>query len=397
VTPPRSNERLVLAALLLGGLVLRPQLVGIGPLSGDIQSELGLSHATAGLLATIPVLCMGLLAPLGPILAARFGTVAIVTTCIGLIGVAGVLRAFVDDATSMMALTVAIGLGMGAAGVLMPVVVREHLPERALDGTVAYSAGIQAGAAASAAAAIPLAAMFGGWRGALVAVSVVSLLIVVPWSAAFRRAKPVTAVLRRMSLRDFLDPLGWWFALLFGLFGVAYYGLVAWVADAYVDLGWTPLEAGGLLGLLNVGALTGVLSVRFLVGRIGGQNVGMVLMGGLFAGAIAGLALAPGMGLAWAALAGYANGSLFPLMLTLPVRSSTSTREVAGRSTVMIGAGYALAAVGPVGLGAARDASGSFHASLLILVAIGTLLLFGLALTVLSAGSWTSRIESPRA
>jgi CP family cyanate transporter-like MFS transporter len=281
--------------------------------------------------------------------------------------------------------------------VLMPVVVREHLPERGLDGTVAYSAGIQAGAATSAAAAIPFAALLGGWRGALVALSVVSLLIVVPWSAAFRRATRVTAVLRRMSLRDFLDPLGWWFALLFGLFGVAYYGLVAWVADAYLELGWAPLEAGGLLGLLNVGALIGVLSVRFLVGRIGGQNVGMVLMGGLFAGAIAGLALAPGLGLAWAALAGYANGSLFPLMLTLPVRSSTSTPEVAGRSTVMIGAGYTLAAVSPVGLGAARDASGSFHASLLILVGIGILLVFGLALTVLSAGSWTSRIESPRA
>jgi MFS transporter, CP family, cyanate transporter len=396
VPPPRSNERLVLAALFLGGLVLRPQLVGIGPISGDIQRDLGLSHATAGLLATIPVLCMGVLAPLGPILAARLGTVATVTTCIGLIGVAGVLRAFVDDQTSLVALTIAIGLGMGAGGVLMPVVVREHLPDRALDGTVAYSAGIQAGAAFSAAAAIPLAALFGGWRGALVALSVVSLLIVVPWAAAFRRATRVSAALRATSFRDFLDPVGWWFALLFGLFGVAYYGLVAWVADAYVELGWAPLEAGGLLGLLNVGALSGVLSVRFVLGRMGGQNVAMVLMGGIFAGAIAGLALAPGLGLAWAAVAGYANGSLFPLMLTLPVRSSASTREVAGRSTVMVGAGYTLAAVSPVGLGAARDVSGSFHSSLLILVGIGVLLVFGLVLTVLSPGSWTSRIESPR-
>jgi CP family cyanate transporter-like MFS transporter len=397
VPPPRSHERLVLAALLLGGLVLRPQLVGIGPLSGDIQRDLGLSHTAAGLLATIPVLCMGLLAPLGPIVAARFGTVATVTACIGLIGIAGVVRAFADDQWTMLALTVGIGVGMGAGGVLLPVVVREHLPDRALDGTVAYSSGIQAGAAASAVAAIPLAAMLGGWRGALIALSVLSLVIVVPWSAAFRRATRVTGTLRRTSIRDFLDRTGWWFALLFGLFGVAYYGLIAWLADAYVEFGWAPVEAGGLVGLLNAGALVGALTIRFIVPRIGGQNVAIVLIGAIFTGAIAGLALSPGLGLVWAALAGYANGSLFPLLLNLPVRSSTSTQQVAGRSTLMIGAGYTLAASSPVALGAVRDASGSFHASLMILVGIGVVLLVGLSVTMLSVRSWMAEVGSHRA
>jgi CP family cyanate transporter-like MFS transporter len=346
----------------------------------------------AGLLATIPVLCMGLLAPLGPLMAARSGTVNAVTLCVGLIGIAGVLRAFVDGHWALIVLTVAIGLGMGAGGVLMPVVVREHLPERALDGTVAYTSGIQAGAAASAAAAIPLAVL-GGWRGALVAFSVSTLLIVIPWRAAFHRATRRAGRLRRAVLRDFLDRTGWWFAFLFGLFGVVYYGLVAWLADAYVEFGWAPVEAGGLLGLLNVGSLTGALTVRFVAARIGGQNVAIVLMGVLFAIAIAGLALSPGLGLAWAVVAGYANGSLFPLLLTLPVRSSASTEQVAARSTVMIGAGYTLAAVSPVGLGAARDASGTFHTSLIILAGIGVVLTIGLAMTIRLARYWTPDAE----
>jgi cyanate permease len=62
----------------------------------------------------------------------------------------------------------------------------------------------------------------------------------------------------------------------------------------------------------------------------------------------------------------------------------------------MIGAGYTLAAVGPVGLGAARDASGSFHASLMILVGIGLVLVFGLALTMLSARSWMTDVGATR-
>ena len=388
MSPPRSNDRSVLVALLLGGLVLRPQLVGIGPLSADIQGDLGLTHGMAGLLATIPVLCMGLLAPVGTIIAARFGTAATMAASFALIGVAGILRTVVDDPWSMMALTTGIGLGMGAAGVLMPVVVREHLPGRALDGTVAYSAGIQAGAAASAAAAIPLAAVLGGWRGALMVISVVSLGVLIPWIAAFRGRSHSAGSLRMTSIRDFFDRTGWWFALLFGLFGVAYYGMIAWLADAYIEFGWTSAAAGGLLALLNIGALTGALTVRTIVGAVGSQNATIVLMGTVFAAAIAGLALAPDLGLVWAALAGYANGSLFPLMLTLPVRSSSSTEQVAGRSTVMIGAGYTLAAVSPVVLGAARDASGSFHASLVILVIVAGVLAVGLLGTIAAARRW---------
>jgi MFS transporter, CP family, cyanate transporter len=52
----------LLAGLFLAALALRPQVVGIGPLLPSIRDDLGLSHAVAGLLGTIPVLCMGLFA-----------------------------------------------------------------------------------------------------------------------------------------------------------------------------------------------------------------------------------------------------------------------------------------------------------------------------------------------
>ena len=49
----------LLAGLFLAGLALRPQIVGIGPLIPSIQDDLDVSHSVAGLLGTIPVLCMG--------------------------------------------------------------------------------------------------------------------------------------------------------------------------------------------------------------------------------------------------------------------------------------------------------------------------------------------------
>ena len=58
----------LLVALFLAALALRPQLVGIGPLLPPIQDDLDVTHAVAGLLGTIPVLCMGLFAPPAPFL-----------------------------------------------------------------------------------------------------------------------------------------------------------------------------------------------------------------------------------------------------------------------------------------------------------------------------------------
>ena len=68
------RRRALLAALFLAALALRPQLVGIGPLIPAIQDDLDVSHAVAGLLGTIPVLCMGLFAPPAPFLSRRLGS-----------------------------------------------------------------------------------------------------------------------------------------------------------------------------------------------------------------------------------------------------------------------------------------------------------------------------------
>jgi len=66
----------LLVALFLAAVALRPQLVGVGPLLPSIQTDLGVSHAVAGLLGTIPVLCMGLFAPPAPcfLMALVFGS-----------------------------------------------------------------------------------------------------------------------------------------------------------------------------------------------------------------------------------------------------------------------------------------------------------------------------------
>ena len=78
-------------------------------------------------------------------------------------------------------LTWPVGIGMGLGNALAPISVKEHFEKRPATGTGVYTTGIQIGSTSAAALAVPLAAWFGGWRGALIAISCVALLSLVAW------------------------------------------------------------------------------------------------------------------------------------------------------------------------------------------------------------------------
>ena len=170
-----------LAGLFFAAIALRPQIVGIGPLLPEIQESLDASHALVGLLGTIPVLCMGLFAPPAAYLAARVGTRAGIAWSLALIGVFGIARAVSPGAALLILLTWPVGIGMGLAGALVPVAVKERFPLRPAGPTGIYTTGIQVGSAVSAAIAVPLAAWYGGWRWSLAVFSLATCVLVGVW------------------------------------------------------------------------------------------------------------------------------------------------------------------------------------------------------------------------
>src|SRR6186713_1744067 len=120
----------ILAGLFLVALTLRPQIVGVGPLLPEIQNGLDTTHAVVGLLATIPVLCMGLFAPPAAYLSARVGTRTAVTLSVLLVGVFGLARAVAPSAALVVLFTWPVGIGMGLAGAVVPVAVKERFAAR---------------------------------------------------------------------------------------------------------------------------------------------------------------------------------------------------------------------------------------------------------------------------
>jgi CP family cyanate transporter-like MFS transporter len=162
-------------------------------------------------------------------------------------------------------------------------------------------------------------------------------------------------------------------AVVFGLFGTVYYGMIAWLPDAYIERGWDQASAGAIIAVLNVGSLVGALSIALISARLGyGWAVRTTAAG--FAIAAVGFATVAEGSFFWAALAGYANGALFPLLLAQPLRRAASSAQIAQFSAIMLGGGYTIAAIGPVVLGAARDRTGSFGFGLILLAAAAVLL-----------------------
>jgi CP family cyanate transporter-like MFS transporter len=382
VTPRRRSAR-ALATLFLVGLALRPQIVGVGPLLPRIQSALGISHGVAGLLSTIPVLCMGLFAPLAPALLRRYGSRAAVGVSVITVGVFGIVRAGLPDAALVLALTVPVGIGIAGAGTLLPVVVREEYPLRPALGTSVYAAGINVGATVASLAAVPLAVVI-GWRGALVVYSAATLAFVLPWLG---RPHPEAHSVERAPL-PWRVRIAWGLVGTFALQSILFYGFNAWLADAYVDRGWSQAAAGGLVAVMNALALAVGIGAGALGDRVGSRRRFLV------AGSVLALAAASLMAAnvpsawVWTVALGASSGLLFTTAMTLPLDTAHGRGEVAAMSTLMLGVGYVIAALAPVVLGAVRDATGSFTLPLALLAADA------LALLCLTATISTRRLAA---
>jgi CP family cyanate transporter-like MFS transporter len=241
----------LLVALFLAALTLRPQLVGVGPLLPSIQADLGVSHAFAGLLATIPVLCMGLFAPPAPYVSARAGSRRAIAGAVAVVGAFGIARALVPGAAGVVLLTIPIGIGMGLAGAMLPVAVKERFADRPGFATGVYAVGLTLGSAIAAAAAVPLADLGSGWRTPLLVFGVVSTGLAAVW-LVLTRAGPAQVRLESRPLRlPFSNPLAWRLVAAFFFMSAIFYGLNSWLPDIYVERGWSESDAGALLAVLN--------------------------------------------------------------------------------------------------------------------------------------------------
>lgn len=368
MSTPNSRIRaaLLVVAVLLIALNLRPAVVAVSPLVAQIRADLGISSAVAGLVTTLPVLCFGLLAPVAGRLARRVGLETTLLAAL-LVLTAGILVRLAPSLVALLAGSLLAGVAIAIGNTLMPVVVKRDFPHRTGAMTGAYSTMISAGGALSAAVMVPIEQATGlGWRPALALWAIGAGLAIVLWSPWVLRARraaaaapPVTPAAPVRGLWN--SPLAWQVTLLMGLQSLQFYAFTAWAPTLFVERGRTPAEAGLLLSLTGLASLVTSAVTPVLATRRPTQFHLVGLLVGLWVVGYLGLLLAPdGTAALWMVIIGLGQGVGISLGLTLITLRSPDAAHTSELSGMAQGVGYVVAAAGPFALGAIRDLTGGW-------------------------------------
>ena len=373
--PP--STALLIAAIILLGLNLRPVLAAIGPLLGVIEAGTGISSADAGLLTTVPVFAMGVCALAGAQLQRRLGVVRGVGLGMAIVALACALRWPLHGGTGLIATAALGGLGIALVQALLPAFIKRHFPQRAGQLMGLYTTGIMGGAALAAATASPLGHIL-GWPALLALWSLPAAAALLLWRRA--TAAQVDVAASSHARLPVHAPRAWLLMVFFGIGTGAYTLVLAWLPPFYTELGWSAARSGLLLGALTLVEVAAGLVVSNMIHRFADRRP---LLLGVLLSLLAGLAcliVAPlPLAIPAVILLGCGIGALFPLSLIVSMDHVTEPAGAGALLGFVQGGGYIIASAMPFIAGLIREHSASLAQAWLAMAA-GVVLLLLMAL-----------------
>lgn len=362
---PVLSPALLVTAIFLAALNLRAALASVPPLVHTIQDDLGLSSAAAGLLTTVPVLCMGVFAPVSQRLAHRVGREATVAVALALLVAGLLLRLGGDSYPVLLVSTLLPGIGIALCGTVLPGIVKEFFPGRSGAMTGVYLLAMMVGATAASALAVPLADLLGSWERSLAIWAGLAAVGLAGWLPVVRRVNdhddPTEAETTARIALPWRSPTARLMAAFMAMQSLGFYTQLAWIPPSYEARGWSARDAGLLLAVWSIVQLVSGVGGPALADRVRDRRplvAGAVLL--TVIGTL-GIAVVPTAGpWVWVALMGLGQGAGFSLGLVKLVDYAPTPAASARLSAMVFLFSYSLASTGPFLFGAVRDATDSF-------------------------------------
>jgi len=396
---PWRGRLVVLAGIVLVALNLRIAVAAVSPILDVVRQDIDLTSAQVGLLGTVPVLSFAVFGSLATPLGRRLGLEPTMVLALVVSAAGEVLRAVSGSAPAFLAWSVLALAGMGMGNVLLPPLVKRYFPDRIGPVTAAYSVMLSISTAVPPLVAVPYAHA-AGWRWAVGVWAALGLVATVPWLVVIVRSVAARAHLRELLRRAgvaggrqacdervvpaahagdarlvWRSRLAWAMAITFAMNSLGTYTVFAWLPEMLADAGLGTEAGGRWLALFAILGLPASLVAPVLTARM--RSPFPLVVGFVTSWAIgyAGLLLAPTHGTAvWMVLLGLGTSS-FPVLLAL-IGLRTATPGLAVVLSGMVqGVGYAIAALGPVGIGLLYDATGSWDAPIGVLLGLLVVLL----------------------
>ncbi|MFT4135996.1 CynX/NimT family MFS transporter [Microbacterium sp.] len=366
VSPPgirRGDAVLAFVAVAALAINLRTAPSSVAPIVTWIDVDIPLSPTTLGLLGMLPPIMFALAGlVLAPWIAPRGAGLAAGALVLAMAGSA--LRAVGGDLVTLAAGGALALLGMGIGNVLLPALVKRHLPHRIGAATALYTSLL--GVSAMLPPLVePVVAAEAGWRLAmgLWAVLPVACLTPVVLLAVRGGARSETRRDACRMPRWRPDARACALAGLFGVSSTIGYTSFAWIPVMVREqFGVDEVQAALMLSLFAGLGIPVALAVPWLVApriRLSGP-VAILAAGSAVVGyALLTAGMPAGVPLVGVTLVGLGQG-LFSLCLTLVGVLGRDPAETARLSGFMQGVGYLAAAALAFALGALRSLSGGW-------------------------------------
>lgn len=362
-------------ALVLAAINLRPGITSFAPLIERIATELSLSRGLISLTTALPVLCMGLLAPLAPRLAVRLGLERTITWCLGLIMLALLLRLGGHFSSLLIGSAVLVGAGIAVAGPLLSGFIKRHFREQAGQVVGWYSLSMSIGGAGGAILTVPLTRSMGdNWNFGLAAWCLPALLAALLWLRLPNRAEE--SVTGDGQGLPWGEPRAWLVTGFFAIQAGFFYSIATWLVARYHEAGLSLLHSNGLFSLFMLVGLPSSWLMPWLAQRFGIRqpllvvcSLGMLLCMSMITFQPT---LVPEL---WAVLMGFSLSGSFTLSLVLPLYEVHTPLAVSRWTAMMLCAGYGMACLAPILVGLGRDLAGSYQTPFMVLTGLSLLMI----------------------
>ncbi|BAN47033.1 CynX/NimT family MFS transporter [Metapseudomonas resinovorans] len=364
------SRALLLLALVLAAINLRPGITSLSPLIERIAEELALSRGLISLTTALPVLCMGLLAPLAPRLAVRFGLERVISACLGLIGLAMLARLGSHASSVLIGSSVVMGAGIAVAGPLLSGFIKRHFHDQVGRVVAWYSLSMTLGGAAGAVVTPAVTQLLADrWHFGLAFWALPAILALLLWLRIPNRADPEGEA--EPGGLPWGEPRAWLITAFFAIQAGLFYALTTWLVARYHEAGLSLLHSNSLFGLFMLVGLPSAFGLPWLAQRFDNRYQ-LLLACGLLSTLCLGMIswqpmLLPEL---WAGLLGLGLSGSFALSLVLPLYEAHTPLAVSRWTAMMLFAGYSLACLTPILMGLGRDLAGSYQQPFMVITGL---------------------------
>ncbi|MGY1488069.1 CynX/NimT family MFS transporter [Methylobacillus pratensis] len=367
----RPHAALLVVAIILIGINLRPAFSSVSPLLAEISLSLGLSGSAAGMLTTLPVAFLGLCAPFAAWLAKRYGAEKLVIPLLLALAAGLALRGVWNTANLFLGTGLA-GMSIGLLGIVLPSVIKREFPRHPDLMTGVYTMALCLGTALAAGLSVPLLEAFGSLPLALAFWSLPAMLGALSWWPLRRLAgKPSVDADRRRNPHLLRDSLAWQVTLFMATQSALAYCVFGWLPTILQDRGVPAVQSGLFLSGSVMVQVISALLVPWLSSLMSNQKLVNGVMFALIYIGLMGAIYAPVAHMWWwMILLGLGQGGGFAMALTMIVLRTRNPGQAAQLSAMSQGLGYTLASLGPLSLGIIHEASGNWDKAGWLITAI---------------------------